>query len=382
MKKKIKTRIAQKTEEGLIDDVKSLSAHSEFTGDDLLDVGSASSIDSNEEGSGLLNLDPSATETVIPKNGVKPAFKSHTETEKQTQSKSQSQTQSPSTGSTPTERATSPDEKTIAIGSEKVSSAYDADEKIEDKADDKSDDKTVAVIGVARIVDSNKNKQDAKTKVSYGSVRASARTGAATAMTSPEATFLQADNLRIAQSRILDLEKELERVRSENEELAAAGETMRIRADDLQIRLNHSEVERRESMDSLESEIQILKSAVSIKENENRHLKAKIEELEGRLSSDLKKIRLRERELENRLELLRMEKTTLVQSKDEALLDLKRKMDQLKTECDNYRNKCQELNKTIESNQDQVRRTVRALRLALTNLEVGDDTGFPLKKAE
>jgi hypothetical protein len=41
-----------------------------------------------------------------------------------------------------------------------------------------------------------------------------------------------------------------------------------------------------------------------------------------------------------------------------------------------------ELNKTIDVNQEQFKRTVRALRLALSNLEVKEESIVPLKKAE
>ena len=100
----------------------------------------------------------------------------------------------------------------------------------------------------------------------------------------------------------------------------------------------------------------------------------------------MKKVRVRERELENRLELSKMEKVALVRTKDESILELKRKIDLMSVELDNYKTKCIELNQKIESNQEQFSRTVRALRLALTNLEANEHTLSitlaPLKKAE
>ena len=79
-----------------------------------------------------------------------------------------------------------------------------------------------------------------------------------------------------------------------------------------------------------------------------------------------------------------MEKEALLRSKDDAILDLKRKLDQLNHDQEAYRQRVAELNSRVESNNDQFARTVRALRLALTNLEVNDTGGVraPLKKAE
>ena len=134
--------------------------------------------------------------------------------------------------------------------------------------------------------------------------------------------------------------------------------------------------------ESAQSELLILKGNLQYKENEAAKARLKVEELESRLKSDFKKIRVRERELENRLELLRAEKAAIVRSKDEYILEQKRKVDQLSQELDNYRKKCLELNKALDANQEQFKRTERALRLALTNLEPKEENIVPLKKAE
>ncbi|QDK46664.1 hypothetical protein DOM22_16635 [Bdellovibrio sp. ZAP7] len=244
-------------------------------------------------------------------------------------------------------------------------------------------DRTLAVSGFANARVGGRKNNDVDVKVSVGNFRGSNRAGSANVMTSVDASLAQAENLKLAQQRILELEKEVESLRSENEELASAGEIIRARTDELGVRIVAVEKEKAEDRESFQSEILILKGNLQYKENEVAKARVKVEELETRLKSDFKKIRVRERELENRLELLRAEKAALVRSKDEYILDQKRKIDQLSQELDNYRNKCLELNKTIEGNQDQFKRTERALRLALSNLEVKEEGGpVPLKKAE
>lgn len=245
-------------------------------------------------------------------------------------------------------------------------------------------DKTVAVDGFAntRSNQRSKSSSDFDVKVSVGNFRGSSRAGNANVLTSVDASLAQAENLKLAQQRILELEREVEHLRAENEELASAGEIIRSRTDELTVRISSLEKEKDEVRESAQSEILILKGNLQYKENEVAKARIKVEELETRLKSDFKKIRVRERELENRLELLRAEKAALVRSKDEYILDQKRKIDQLSQELDNYRKKCLELNKTLEANQDQFKRTERALRLALTNLEVKEESLTPLKKAE
>jgi hypothetical protein len=241
-------------------------------------------------------------------------------------------------------------------------------------------DRTLAVTGFANAKPAAVRASQPDVKVSVGNFRGGK--GIANVMTSVDASLAQSENLKMAQHRISELEQEIEQLRIENEELSSAGEIVRSRLDALNSRILNLEKEKVEVQESARSEILLLKGGVQFKENEVNKARLRIEELESRLKSDFKKIRVRERELENRLELLRAEKSALVRAKDDYILDQKRKIDQLSQELDNYRNKCLELNKVIETNQDQVKRTERALRLALTNLESKEDSSVPMKKAD
>ncbi len=195
--------------------------------------------------------------------------------------------------------------------------------------------------------------------------------------------LVQSEHLRIAQSRINDLEREVDCLRRENEELASACETLKRRGTEHLSAAEHAEKRFKESQDFFNAEKEIMRQSLHAKTLEVDELRSKVENLELRLSSDLKRIRVRERELENRLELMRMENTTLVRSKDEIILDLKRQIDQLTGEAENYRAKCQELYKQIEASREQFSRTVRALRIALAGLEgFGNELAIPLKKVE
>lgn len=188
-----------------------------------------------------------------------------------------------------------------------------------------------------------------------------------------ESHLAQAENLRIAQTRILELEKEIETLRQENEMLASASEIAKQRAEDFFVRLQMLERSKIEELDQAQMEMKIYKDTIVEKEKELVRSRLKIEELESRLNADLKKIRVRERELENRLELSKMEKIALLRAKDESILDLKKKIEELNMELDGYKNRCQELNIKVEANHEQLSRTVKALRLALTNLEVSEN---------
>jgi hypothetical protein len=239
-------------------------------------------------------------------------------------------------------------------------------------------EKTVAIAGYSQRNDSqNEN----NVKVSVGQSRAAFSSGYA-AWGNSDSQLAQAENLRIAQEKILELENENEKLRLQNEELIAASEIVKERADLLTTQVHEFKNDRDSLEQSFKNEMQLIRNQFHRKDNELQKAQMKIDELDSRLKFDMKKIRIRERELENRLELIRAEKNALVKSKDEQILDLRRKMDQVQLEVESYRQKCVELNKALDVNQDSFKRTTRALRLAMANLELQDENKIPLKKAE
>lgn len=197
-----------------------------------------------------------------------------------------------------------------------------------------------------------------------------------------DSNLAQAENLRMAQDKIIDLERENEKLRLQNEELMAASEIIKERSDLLSSQLNEYKNDRDGLEESYKNEVVLLKNHLARKDTELQRVQFKAEELESRLKFDMKKIRVRERELENRLELIRAEKNAIVKNKDEQILDLRRKMDVLQMEVESYRQKCIELNKMIESSQESFKRTTRALRLAMANLELQEENKAPLKKVD
>ena len=82
------------------------------------------------------------------------------------------------------------------------------------------------------------------------------------------------------------------------------------------------------------------------------------------------------------MELLKMEGSAVVRNKDELILDLKRRIDQLTGETENYRIKGQETFKQLQDGQDVLKRVVRALRIALGTIEGSDDNPQSLKKVD
>lgn len=240
------------------------------------------------------------------------------------------------------------------------------------------DEKTIAVTSIQAKRKLNEERNDK----SENTVSQIMRTTLMSPSNATETSFIQAENLKLAQKKILELENEVDKLRAENDELANAGQILKNKIDELTARLSRMDLDHRDQDRVLHEELNILKSSLQYKDRELENEKTKNEQLNARLKTDFKKIRVRERELENRLELAKLEKTAIVKSKDETILDLKRKIDHIEGELETYREKCTDLNKKVESNQEQFKRTVKALRLALSNLEVSEEIDALLKKAQ
>ena len=197
-----------------------------------------------------------------------------------------------------------------------------------------------------------------------------------------EAALAQSENLRVAQQRILELEEEIERLRRENEKLIAAGQTLNRRIDETSSKLESTVRRLEEEKDSREDEKRVLSESINAKDRELGRVSGKVEELEIRLNTDLKKIRVRERELENRLEIMKMESSAVVRNKDEIILDLKRRLDQLNSDIENQRSRESISSEKLEKEQEKTRRAVKAMRLALSLLEDEEVSQSPLKRAK
>lgn len=185
-------------------------------------------------------------------------------------------------------------------------------------------------------------------------------------------TLKQSENLRVAQERIVALEMEIERLRKENEELIATGDIFRERLDKVIIQNENLKKAYEESREEFQDEKRTLMDTLGDQNREIEKMSFKNKELEKRLSSNIQQIRVRERELENRLELMKLDGQTLAREKDQYILDLKRQIDRIKIELDSQKNRHEEASHRLEGYRNKSRRAVRGLQMALHILRGSD----------
>lgn len=186
-------------------------------------------------------------------------------------------------------------------------------------------------------------------------------------------TLQQSENLRVAQERIVALEMEIERLRTENEELIATGDIFRERLDKVIIQNDNLKKTHEESRQEFQDEKRTLMDTLNSQTREIEKISIKNKELEKRLSSNIQQIRVRERELENRLELMKLDNQTLAREKDQYILDLKSQIDRLKIDLESQKNKNNETSQKLETYQNQNRRVTRGLQMIL-HIARGSDT--------
>lgn len=195
-----------------------------------------------------------------------------------------------------------------------------------------------------------------------------------------EAAIKQSEYLRIAQNKVKSLEKQVDELKSENETLSTSAIILQKKYDQVVNKLDTIKMDQKAQVESLKDEMVLKDRIIKELEKEKDQLQRKNDEFQSLMNEKMQHVRVRERELQNRLEILQHEGDVVVTNKDEMILDLKKQIDQLHFEMDSYKTQARELNQQIQDQKDQIRRSTKALRLALTLLENEDIDVSEIKK--
>lgn len=178
-----------------------------------------------------------------------------------------------------------------------------------------------------------------------------------------------ADYIQFAQEKIKSLEKQLSDLRAECEELALAGDHFKNLSEERgqKVKTLESKVDEVETLSKEEKKI--LNESLASKDLRISTLQEHVESLEEELESRYNRIRVRERDLESRLEILKQEQTAVTKSKDEMILKLRSQNNGLQSEIEKLRIQHQKTSSHLQNKEDALRRTMKALKLSLTMLE-------------
>lgn len=170
--------------------------------------------------------------------------------------------------------------------------------------------------------------------------------------------------LRTAKDQVDSLEKVLIDERGRVVELEHV-------VDEQKKKLSDFEKEKSETVANLESEISELRFQMKSKADKARLLESRVleaseemERLKKRVRSDIRKIRVREKDLENRLDLLKKDSEVLIAARENRIIELKRKVDMLEFNMDLLQDQYAKEKQKATEMKEKLSRAAQAMRVA------------------
>lgn len=154
--------------------------------------------------------------------------------------------------------------------------------------------------------------------------------------------------------------------------------TMRAELDERKIELSIIRKKLNEEINDLKDRLKMQEERKLILEEKNRILMVELDKAGQKNKIDLKKVQMRERELEQKLELLKSDAETQIKNRDLKILELKRKIDAMEFDMESI---SQQEKRSVESRfelEDKLDKAIKTLRSAITVLEDESDRGSAL----
>ncbi|MGK5087790.1 hypothetical protein WDW86_09545 [Bdellovibrionota bacterium FG-2] len=140
--------------------------------------------------------------------------------------------------------------------------------------------------------------------------------------------------LKSAQDQILSLEDLLQEERGKNSEAHHLSEEQRRRIADFEKEKGQALDAMQMEMDEVRLQMKVKMDRARVLETQVRDATQELERLKERVRIDIRKIRVREKDLENRLEIMKKDSEALLIARDNKIIELKRKLDLLEFNMD------------------------------------------------
>lgn len=180
------------------------------------------------------------------------------------------------------------------------------------------------------------------------------------------------DQQRQYQGFLKKISSQLETLTRKNRELLGTNESLKRDAEG-------AKGELREMKEKVQGDLAMMKNDYEERLRRNGNYDAaaeefykKREEWKEKVREELKRIKLKERELENKYELLKRDMQALLDSKDRHVLELKKKNDALELEQESLEDRLRRANIIIAAIDSKKRRLVETMKLAISLLEAID----------
>lgn len=131
----------------------------------------------------------------------------------------------------------------------------------------------------------------------------------------------------------------------------------------------------RRECESLRGEVQQAKENTRTIEVRYQEVKTQLEQVKDQLRMDLRKVRVREKELENKLEIAKRDSEALLTSRENKIVELKRKVDLLEFNADLLQEKYNREKQYSKELEDRMNQVAQAMRRAGGILDFSDPPG-------
>ena len=171
-----------------------------------------------------------------------------------------------------------------------------------------------------------------------------------------------------------DLLKRLKEAKYNAKELEQDNLTLKAALDESKIEISILRKRYLAELEDVKYRLTISEDKKILADERTKALAAQKEKLEQKVRIDLNLVKQREKELESRLEMLAMDVDAQVQSRDQKILELRRKIDSLEFNMENVSIREQKTSEDKRKIEDKLNKIMKTLRNSIKNLEDDIDT--------
>lgn len=152
--------------------------------------------------------------------------------------------------------------------------------------------------------------------------------------------------------------------------------------DERKIELNLTRKRYDKYVEDLKYQLDISHQKKGMLEEKNKQLEKEVARLSKKTNVDVNRIKARETELENKLDLLRADSEMQIKNRDQKILELKRRIDTLEFDIESMHMKEKKVSDNNIELEDKMERVIRTLRLAIGELEENDNSISHLERVK
>ena len=162
---------------------------------------------------------------------------------------------------------------------------------------------------------------------------------------------------------------QIQKLQENNENLKRDKNSLKAQLDEKKIELTIVKKRHEKEMDEIKYQLDVSNDRREVLEEKNRQFEKEYENLNRKVKVDITKVRSRERDLENKLEMLRADAEMQIRNRDQKILELKRKIDTLQFDVENIQVQERKVVTNNHQLEDKMQKVIRSLRRAIGELE-------------